>query len=166
MNIIAADFERETLEFGVEHFSKDSIPRELLEAHHAEVGVLKDVLALEPDWSEYEILQHKGQLIFVTARSRRDRVAGYALIVLRPHLHYAGAKVAYDDAHYLAPKYRSQGWGKKLIQYAEKVALAAGAKVFSMRTKAGSSNHGHIFESMGYQLTDLVYLKDLSNGPA
>lgn len=124
---------------------------------------MKGVLALEPDWAEYQRLQEKGQLIFVAARSKRGRVAGYAIIVLRPHMHYAGAKVAYDDAHYLAPKYRSQGWGKKMIQYAEKVALAAGAKVFSMRTKAGEHNHGHIFESMGYQLTDLVYLKDLTN---
>lgn len=146
----------------MELFTKDSIPAPLLQAHHAEVGVLKDVLALEPDWSEYERLQEKGQLIFVTARSKRGRVAGYALIVLRPHLHYAGTNVAYDDAHYLAPKYRSQGWGKKLIQYTERVAGAAGAKVFSMRTKA-ASNHGHIFDSMGYRLTDLVYLKDLTN---
>lgn len=147
----------------MEFFNKDSIPVPLLEAHHAEVGVMKGVLALEPDWSEYERLQEKGQLIFVAARSKRGRVAGYAIIVLRPHLHYAGAKVAYDDAHYLAPKYRSQGWGKKLIQYAERIAAAAGAKVFSMRTKSGEHNHGHIFEAMGYKLTDLVYLKDLTN---
>lgn len=147
----------------MEFFTKDSIPTPVLEAHHAEVGVLKGTLALDPDWTEYERLQEKGQLIFVVARSRRGRVAGYALIVLRPHLHYAGAKVAYDDAHYLAPKYRSQGWGKMLIGYAERVATAAGAKVFSMRTKSGPSNHGHIFEKMGYKLTDLVYLKDLTN---
>ncbi len=153
------------LDFGVEFFTKEAIPTAILEAHHAEVGVLKGTLDLMPDWAQYELLQVKGELIFITARSNRARVAGYMLVILRPHLHYAGAKVAYDDAHYLTPKYRGGGWGKKMIQYAERRAKAYGAKVFSMRTKAGEHNHGYIFESLGYKLTDLVYLKDLTDGP-
>ncbi len=156
--------------FGVESLNEHVIPKELMRAHYAETAPMKDIHKMAPDWDNYREMQDLDQLIFVTARTQQAPpcapvvydIVGYMVVVIRPHLHYRKTKVAIDDLHYLAPEYRGAGWGKKMIAFAEQKAKEAGAKVFSMRCKA-ESNHGYIFESLGYKLTDLVYLKDLTD---
>ncbi len=133
-----------------------------MRAHYEEVAPMKDINKMAPDWANYREMQDMGQLIFLTARNHDGEMVGYMVVVVRPHLHYRRTKVAIDDLHYLAPEYRGAGWGKKMISFAEQQAAKKGAKVFSMRCKA-ESNHGYIFESLGYKLTDLVYLKDLTD---
>jgi GNAT superfamily N-acetyltransferase len=151
------------MHFAVEILTKTSIPKALMKAHYEELAPMKHLLALDPDWSAYFRMQALGELVFVTLRrDSDDEMIGYMIMVVKPHLHYRGAKLAIDDLHYLLPEYRGQGWGKKLIAFAEGEAKQAGAKIFSMRTKVGK-DHSYIFEAMGYELTDLVYIKDLTN---
>jgi GNAT superfamily N-acetyltransferase len=83
---------------------------------------------------------------------------------MKPHLHYSATQVAINDVHFLRREYRGLGAGKAMIAFAEGAARAAGAKLFSMRCKAApEKDHGHIFTGMGYTLTDLVYVKDLTH---
>jgi GNAT superfamily N-acetyltransferase len=155
---------RDILTFDIERLSRYSIPPALLEAHYKELAPLQHINKLKPDWEAYSHMQQLGDLLFVTARitTRPCHMVGYMVLVVRPHLHYGDVLVAIDDIHYLAPEYRGAGWGKKLIEFAEQAAANMGAKIFSVRCKA-KSNHGYIFESLGYELTDLVYIKDLTN---
>jgi GNAT superfamily N-acetyltransferase len=150
------------LSFAVEPLTITSVPADMMQAHYEESAKFKGVLKLHPNWGEYLGMQAKGELVFVVARINTF-VVGYMVIVVKPHLHYVDVKLAVDDLHYLMPEYRGQGWGKSMIMFAEKAARQAGATVFSMRCKA-AQNHGYIFESLGYELTDLVYVKDLTHG--
>jgi len=116
------------------------------------------------DIKKYERLQKEGRLIFVVARDHERVMVGYVFVVLKQHPHYKTVTVAVDDMHFLCPHYRKGLNGKKMLQFAEAEAAKRGAKVFTMRCKA-DHDHGKIFESMGYELTDLVYVKDLTNAP-
>lgn len=133
----------------------------MLADHYAEIAPMKQRFKLEPDWQEYLDEQRDGRLLFITARSAGELV-GYMGVFLRPHLHYRKTIVAVDDLHYLMPMYRGLGFGKHLIEFGETAARARGATVFSMRCKA-EHNHGAIFEKLGYQLSDLVFIKDLTH---
>jgi len=148
--------------FSLESVTSCNVPKAMFTAHYEELAPLKAALKLDPDWDQYRKWQAAGELVLVIARNQDNEVVGYAAMVIRPHPHYRGVKIAVDDLHYLAPAYRSLGVGKEMIKFAEAAAFNMGARVMTMRCKAGH-NHGHIFESMGYSLCDLVYLKDLTH---
>jgi GNAT superfamily N-acetyltransferase len=150
------------IRFAVEQLSQNLIPGWMLLDHYDENAPIKRVFKQDLDWSRYMQAQDKGEFFLVTARIGLGRMVGYMAMFLQPHLHYRQTKVACDDAHYLMPEYRGQGAGKAMIAFAEKMAAERGATVFSMRCKAEQS-HAHIFESLGYKLTDLVFLKELSH---
>lgn len=65
------------------------------------------------------------------------------------------------------PRFRGLGVGKDLIAFSESVAAMCGAQMFVLREKydmgVERERHAHIFKSLGYELTDLVYTKDISN---
>lgn len=136
----------------------------MLADHYAENAPMKDVLKLKPDWAFYMEEQKFGRFLFITARARTGEIVGYTALLLRRHPHYADTIVAVDDVHYLMPAYRGQGYGKHLIAFSETAARERGARLFSMRCKA-DQDHGFIFESLGYRLTDLVYIKELTDAP-
>lgn len=133
-----------------------------MEAHYDEVARLKAVLGRpDIDLEKYRELQRKGELALIGAYCG-DAMVGYVFVVLSQHPHYKSVKVAVDDMHYLSPEYRQGMTGKTMLEVAEARARTMGAKVFTMRCKAGSG-HGILFERMGYELTDLVYVKDLTH---
>jgi GNAT superfamily N-acetyltransferase len=150
------------IRFAVEQLSQNLIPGWMMLDHYEENAPIKRVFKQDLDWTRYMQAQDKGEFFLVTARIGLGRMVGYMAMFLQPHLHYKQTKVACDDAHYLMPEYRGQGAGKAMIAFAEKMAAERGATVFSMRCKAEQS-HAHIFESLGYKLTDLVFLKELSH---
>jgi GNAT superfamily N-acetyltransferase len=150
------------IRFAVEQLSQNLIPQWLLLDHYDENAPIKRVFKQDLDWARYMEAQDKGEFFLVTARIGIGKLVGYMAIFLQAHLHYKQSKVALDDAHYLMPEYRGQGAGKKMIEFAEKTATERGATVFSMRCKADQS-HGYIFEALGYKLTDLVFLKELTH---
>jgi GNAT superfamily N-acetyltransferase len=145
--------------FAVEELTPDLIPTEMMLDHYEENAPFKHTLRMDMDWTEYLDAQDDDEFFLITARLD-GKLVGYMGIFVHPHLHYRETMVAVDDAHYLMPGFRGQGAGKAMIDFAEKTAAARGATVFSMRCKV-AQNHGHIFESLGYKLTDLVYLKDI-----
>lgn len=146
--------------------SPRDLPADILQAHYDEIAEFKDVLQLDPNWREYDELNRRNQLILVLAcdPDKRGAVIGYAILIVKPHLHYRDTLVAINDVHFLRREYRGLGAGKAMIEFAEGCARAAGAKLFSMRCKADPiKSHGHLFEGMGYKLADLVYVKDLTH---
>jgi GNAT superfamily N-acetyltransferase len=147
--------------FAVEQLHPDLIPFQLFQDHYAEIAAPKNSFVKPaPDWSRYLEAQEKGEFIAIIARDQ-GKVVGYMSIFLQPHQHYIATVMAVDDMHYLMPSYRGRGAGKQMIEFAEQAAVERGATVFSMRCKA-AQDHGHIFKSLGYELSDLVYLKELT----
>lgn len=132
-------------------------------AHYTEIATQKDVLNQpEPDWGMYVAQEEAGNLILVVARDPFGIIQGYCVLLLQQHPHYASVRVASDDLHYLEPRYRGVGTGKDMLYFAEKCAREAGASMMKLRLKAEKRpEDGKIFESMGYELTDLVYTKDI-----
>lgn len=145
--------------YQVEPLTPDRIPVWMLSDHYKENNKF-DALKLKPDWDYYISEQKAGRFFFVSARARTGELVGYMAMFLRRHPHYADAKIAIDDVHYLMPAYRNLGYGVAMISFAESIAREAGATVFSLRCK-NDEPHGGIFEALGYKLTDLVYVKDI-----
>lgn len=158
--------------YAAETFNQNSIPVWMLNDHFQEISartVLGEIVDRpEPDFARYMEEQRLGRLLFLTARLKDvpsleggDReLIGYMGMSIERHRHYRQVYVAIDDLHYLMPKYRALGIGKKMIMVAERISKTAGCKIFILRCPANSP-HGYIYESMGYQLKDLVYVKDI-----
>jgi GNAT superfamily N-acetyltransferase len=150
-------------EFTVETFYPHTIPAWMLADHYEENAPMKEQLKLAPDWSRYMEAQRRGEFLFLACRDAQTKdLVGYMAMFLHPHPHYRDTKVAVDDVHYLMPQYRGLGAGKAMIEIAENCAKERGATMFSMRCKA-AQDHGAIFKKLGYELTDLVYIKDLTH---
>jgi GNAT superfamily N-acetyltransferase len=148
--------------FSTELLRPGLIPAWMIHDHFQENAVHRDVFEQpDADWDYYMEAQRKGELIMVLTRDAKTlALVGYVALILRPHPHYRSVLVAIDDLHYLMPAYRGLGAGKLMMEYAEFVAHERGAQVFCLRHKA-AQDHGHIFRSMGYELTDMVYTKDI-----
>jgi GNAT superfamily N-acetyltransferase len=149
------------LNFTLEPLRRGLFSPAILKFHYDESCPAKHLLRLEPDWDFYDQATERGETVCVTARDHLGTLVGYIVMILRRHPHYADTILAVDDLHFLLPEFRGRGAGKLMLAFAEEKAREAGARVFSMRCKA-DSNHGFIFESMGYKLTDLVYIKELA----
>lgn len=148
----------------VEPLRMGMFPLWMLNDHYQENAVHRDLLTRpDPDWAEYIALQNTGNLLLVVARDKESlELVGYSILIFRRHLHFKGVIIALDDLHYLKPDYRGVGNGTAMLAYAESVAKERGAEIFNLRHKA-AQDHGSIFRDMGYQLTDIVWTKDIRN---
>jgi GNAT superfamily N-acetyltransferase len=81
--------------------------------------------------------------------------------VVAPSTHYS-ILVACDDAHYLKPEYR-KGWtGIRMIRAAEEMLRDLGVKTISYHQKTRPDiDKGAVFERLGYELTERIYMKVL-----
>lgn len=152
--------------FRVEPVIPGQMPGWLVGDHFNEVGTLKDITQRPNiDYKRYIEAQKRGEFLLVVARDGENNMVGYVALFVQPHPHYAHIKAAVDDAHYLIPRYRGMRLGKAMIEFAYRAAANMGAKIFVGRCKA-SSNHGKIYEEMGFELSDLVYVRDLTDVPS
>jgi hypothetical protein len=114
-------------------------------------------MVLNPDLETYNALDAQGKLITVCARDN-DRLVGYIVFIVAPHLHYKDVIVGNEDLHFLLPEYRKGRVGINLLKAGEEAMRLAGAKLIITRTKA-KQDHGKIFQRLGYSLQDHVYTK-------
>lgn len=101
-----------------------SIKQELLplfEKHYDEVGAFGGIkTGLNIQWAAYAVLEEKGMLHFVTARSGK-KLVGYYVSIIAPHLHFKNILVAENDTLFLRKKYRTGLEGCRLIKYASEL---------------------------------------------
>ena len=130
----------------------DIIPyKTSLKKHFAELNTqwLTQYFTLEPtdvnylEQPEKMILQPGGQIFF--AKMENTIIGTTALIKHDPDTHEI-AKMA------VAPKYRGQGAGKKLLMTALDSALNAGGKNIYLLTNAKLKEAGHLYEQAGFEL--------------
>jgi len=128
----------------------------LLPAHYEELCVTKDY-PLDPNYESYVRMAKAGLLRCITCRTN-EKLIGYIVFVVQPHLHYKSCKTAFEDIYYLVPEYRKGRIGLKLFQYAEHVLKNNGVNRIILHTKIHLDN-SRLFEHLGYQHTDKLYTK-------
>lgn len=132
----------------------------LLHAHFEEIAHYKDI-ELKPDYGRYFEAEHHGHLRIYTARAD-DVLIGYAIYFVRRSLHYRDSLQAQQDILYLAPKHRSGGRGRALIEYADACLCQEGVQVVIQHVKHKRElNFGPLLKRIGYELMDELWTRRL-----
>jgi GNAT superfamily N-acetyltransferase len=131
----------------------------IIPEHYDELCVTKD-FPLMPDYEAFGRLYVADMLRCVTVRED-NKLIGYAIFVVQPHLHYKTCKTAFEDMYFLKKEYRKGRLGIRLFQFAEDVLKKDGVNRVIMHTKIHLDN-SRLFEYLGYKLTDKLYTKILS----
>lgn len=145
-------------------FSKSSIKacleesKPLLQKHWDEISHYKDI-PLDPDYDQYLKLEELGITRMFSARTKEGMLVGYALFLIRPHIHYKTCIMAYQDIIFIDPSRR--GIGMFFIQFCDEELKKEGINVVSQHVK-NKFNFGPMLEKIGYELMDLIYVRRLN----
>lgn len=129
----------------------------LLEAHWREVALFQDI-PLEVDWEAYSRMEGADAVRLYTLRNELEELIGYSVFFIVQHPHYKSSKQAQQDVIFISPKAR--GIGKQFIQDCDEELRKEGVQVVSQHVKA-AHNFGPVLERIGYQLSDLIYVRRL-----
>lgn len=131
--------------------------RPLLEAHWEEIASHRDEIQLDPDYAIYEKLDAAGILVIVAAR-RDEKLVGYSIFSVMPHLHYKSTVFAMNDIIYLTPAERASGIGIRLIKESEHFMRERGARLISWHIKP-VLDFSPLLERMGYERKEIIMAK-------
>lgn len=144
--------------FDVERFADVSEEiKPLLERHYEEISLSKN-FPLQPNWALYEKLDSDGKLCIVTARE--EGLAGYAIFLVVPHLHYQTMKIAQNDVVFIDQEHRKGTTGIKLIAYAEHVLEGLGVNKIFWHVKK-DHDWGAILARRGYVGEEVNWAKSI-----
>ena len=128
----------------------------LLRRHWDEIAHYKDI-PLDVDWSAYAAAALQGMLRIYTMRDvDASQLVGYAVYVVKPHLHYRGSMQAMQDVLYLVPEHRNAGGGGALIAFADQLLAQDGVKVVYHHVKL-AHNFGPLLARLGYEPIETVW---------
>ena len=129
----------------------------LLEKHWEEIALEKEIVKLDPDWDAYEFMDSHGLLVCVCAR-HSGVLIGYTVYFISRNIHYKELLCAENDLFFLDPEFRKGMAGVNLFRAAEVVLKGLGVNRISNKVKL-HHDVGKIFERMGYQPIERVYVK-------
>lgn len=129
----------------------------LLEEHYQEIATYKDI-PLEPDWDMYQKLEEMSILNIFSARLEDNTLVGYAIYLVRPHIHYKSCVIAQQDILFITKEHRGQGM--IFIMWCDEQLRKMGVNMTIQHMKA-SHNFGKMLERIGYDLMDLIYTRRL-----
>ena len=154
------------LSFQVEEwapFYADAKP--LMRQHWEEIALDRDVIPLALDEAKYQKMSDDGILHVLTAREG-SLLRGYYLAFVLPHTHYAtSGKMAFTDIYFLQPSARTGSNGIRLFEEAERTLRELGVSRIYLSTKV-KRDCGSIFESLGFKLSDRVFIKSYGGVPS
>ena len=133
--------------------------KEIIAIHHKELGVYNDRISLEVMWEKYFSLEDAGVLHVLTARDG-DKLIGYYISMVYPHLHYASELFSINDILFIHPDYRKGFTGIKLLKEAEKQMRNLGVTVISLGFKTYAP-FDKILDRLGWDFTEKIYTKYL-----
>lgn len=132
--------------------------KELLEPHMAEINVSQRLgFEFKPDYPRYIKLQEVGAFIVIACRDD-EKLIGYCVMGISPHIRYQTCKIAKEDLYYIIPEYRGKGLGKQLFIETEKILKQHGVNQIIFTTKTYSDN-SHIFTKLGYEFFEKAFTK-------
>jgi len=109
---------------------------DLIAEHWREIAVWQDI-PLDPEWPMYEALEKSQRLFIYTVRTDNGKLVGYAVFLLRNHLHYKKHIWALNDIVFVHPDYRDGRIGRRLVQFWEQDLKARGVHVVHVNVKIG-----------------------------
>lgn len=134
----------------------------LCELHWEEIANNKEAIKLAPNVEQYTTMQNAGILNNLVIYDD-EKIVGYSVLLIAPHLHYMNDKYAYVDVLYLNPEYRKSKLGILLVNETEKFAKEQGAKIIQHHVKPHHQTLGKIIERKGYKVAETIYAKLLEN---
>lgn len=129
----------------------------LLQKHWEEVAHYKDI-PLDPDYTQYILLQDLNMLRSFSARDDNGKLIGYAVFLVKKHPHYKQHLYAMQDIIFIDPDRR--GIGVFLIKFCDEELRKIGVHVVSHHVKF-SHNWSSILERMGYEKQDIILTRRL-----
>lgn len=142
----------------------------LILQHWSEVGRDVGIEAPRIDWPRLELLDQNGFLLAVAAWDG-DRMAGYFVGVLNNHTHdrddvclqsdrlFDG--IVDSDSFFVSEGYRKSGLARRLLQEAEEIARARGARHLLMSAPAGERLERMLQGMHDYRHRETVFCKEL-----
>lgn len=134
----------------------------LFVAHDQEVHGEPEALPLNPDWRGYAVSEERGVLHIVTARAE-GKLVGYVFCFISKSLQ-TSQRVSAVDLLYLTPEHRKGRNGENLMDEAEKMSRALGAKKIYY-FEHGTDRLGPLFIRHGAKRTETVYAMLLMEKP-
>ena len=135
--------------------------RPLLEAHWREIAHYQDI-ALDPEWTRYELLEQAGNLRIFTFRESKI-LRGYAVFVVNTNMHYRQSLQAVQDILWLDPALRKQMLGARFIQWCDEALQRDFVQVVYQHVKL-SYDFGPTLQRLGYEPIEMVWGKRLDRG--
>jgi len=126
-------------------------------AHHAETSHPGTPLAIS--WDLLADMDVSGSLLTMVAMDA-DVVVGYSLHILSPHPLY-GEVWATPIALYVRPEFRHLGYGRKLVEQAERECQRRGVSVVCQVAPAGAAPFTCMLSGLGYWRTETLWSKRL-----
>jgi GNAT superfamily N-acetyltransferase len=137
----------------------------LLAEHHQRLGLFRERMPLDPNWTLYLAAEAMGELVIATLRDD-GRLIGYYATFLRPgSLHYRRTPTAAQDVMWVGLEARRQGGGRMLLDLIEaEIARRCGpaGALMIANSKIGSPDHDGLdalFRGRDYAPSDLYYAK-------
>jgi len=144
--------------FGVEKYEDVIDEMKVYYPLHYDELASNHEIELDPDYEAY--LKLKDFLHVVTVRDSDcdNKLVGYHISIVMPHLHYRKSLTAHTDIYYLHKDYRKGLAGINMLKYMEKSVKEIGVERIYMMTKT-NLNRGKILDRLGYSEKEHIYTK-------
>lgn len=130
----------------------------LAKLNHLETGALSHE-DFQPNQTRYLALEKDRLLWTFTARTEDNRLVGYALFLVVPHLHYPSMTWAMQDVLYVHPEFRGVG-AVRFMMRQDSALQAAGVHVV-YRHVAARHDYSRTLTGIGYVPVETSFLKRL-----
>jgi len=142
----------------VNAFEKDAA--KLMYEHWQEIGINKEKIKLNPDFTKYAVLQNAGVLKNIVVY-KDEKAIGYSVIFLEPNLHYSDHVFGKVDIIYVSKEHRNSSVGARLLVATETLAKYLGCSVLIHHAKPHADMIVKPLEKLGYSLQEYLYGKYL-----
>ncbi len=129
--------------------------------HHAELGILRNVMPLDPDYGEYVRREREGSLFLTTVR-RNGNIAAYYCAQVRPGFHYRSTLTGTMDLAYVVPEERNRGLALPLFRHTERELRRRGVRVWYSGCKLHNQlGMPALHRLLGFAPADVYLVKSL-----
>jgi hypothetical protein len=130
--------------------------KQLFPLHWREIAVHQETIPMDMDEARYLALEAGGMLHVVTVRSG-NRLVGYCIAFVLPHMHYKTTLMGMVDMYFILPEFR-RGAGARLFLELERSLKARGV-VKAISSCKVHQDHTALFEALGWKWTDKTFCK-------
>lgn len=123
--------------------------------HYEEIALNKVVMQYAPDAERFALLEKAGALVTLAAFDG-ERIVGYSVNIVSPHLHYKHLVVLHNDMLYIAQAYRRGRLGLRLIAATREAAIKRGAQMITWHAKENTAL-ASLLPKLGCKVQDILF---------